>query len=685
MCGCMGPIQIRCSSGNVNQMRFLPATLAALILPTVLSAQQTVAPTSDSIGNPRGDNWDNYNIVNSFEAGYRFRTVGGNVDKYNSDINFGNGIRLLGSSFSMNSKDGHGRFFDEVVLTTQGLGNDPYESATFRIQKNRLYRYDLIWRENAYVNPGLTTANATGQHLLDTNYDLQDHDLTIFPQSNLKFFLGYTRGSQTGAGLSSTQLFDSRGNLFPLFDNIKRTRNEYRIGNEFRLLGVRVNWIRGWEDFKEDTTYNSNGLNPGLDLTNRTTLTSFNRQEPYHGTSPYWRVGLFTEKKLFSVNGRFTYTSGQRGFILDENAIGTNRFGADAQRQVITAGNAQRPVATGNLTLSLFPTSQLSIVNHTSVYNVRTEGESSYIQFDNQTQGVNLLYFQYLGIRTIANETDANLQATKWLGVYAGYHYSNRRINSTEQTGVVGFSPDLIRVEQTNQLHTGIFGIRLRPIQGLNITADAEVGRADHAFTPWSDGSYHALGARLHYKRKNFQFTAYSRANYNTNSVSLSTYSSHARTYSADVSWTPKEWLSFDAGYSKLHLNTVGGIAYFLNLQLTQGDQSYYFSNIHSGNLGVRFALRNKADLYIGYSHVQDLGDGRSTPAGPQIGSALTIFQAAQTFPLTFQSPLARFSFRITEKIRWNAGYQYYGYREQFYNRDNYRANTGFTSILWAF
>ena len=60
-------------------------------------------------------------------------------------------------------------------------------------------------------------------------------------------------------------------------------------------------------------------------------------------------------------------------------------------------------------------------------------------------------------------------------------------------------------------------------------------------------------------------------------------------------------------------------------------------------------------------------------------------FQAAQTFPLSFQSPLARFSLRITEKIRWNAGYQYYGYKEDFYNRENYRAHTGYTSVLWSF
>ena len=57
------------------------------------------------------------------------RTVGGNLGKYRSDVNYGNGIRLLGSSLTVNSRDGHGGLFDEIVLTTLGLGNDPYQSA----------------------------------------------------------------------------------------------------------------------------------------------------------------------------------------------------------------------------------------------------------------------------------------------------------------------------------------------------------------------------------------------------------------------------------------------------------------------------------------------------------------------------------------------------------------------------
>src|SRR3954466_15330336 len=82
-------------------------------------AQQTVAPTNAPLGTPRGENVGDYNVTNSFETGYRFHTVGGNEGKYRSDVNFGNGIRLLSGNVTVNSKDGHGKYFDELLLSTQ--------------------------------------------------------------------------------------------------------------------------------------------------------------------------------------------------------------------------------------------------------------------------------------------------------------------------------------------------------------------------------------------------------------------------------------------------------------------------------------------------------------------------------------------------------------------------------------
>ena len=64
----------------------------------IAMCQPTIAPTEAQVGSRRGQDLDGYNIINSFEVGYRWRDVDGNLGKYRSDVNFGNGVRLLGSN-----------------------------------------------------------------------------------------------------------------------------------------------------------------------------------------------------------------------------------------------------------------------------------------------------------------------------------------------------------------------------------------------------------------------------------------------------------------------------------------------------------------------------------------------------------------------------------------------------------
>src|SRR5258708_3472914 len=65
-------------------------------------AQEVSAPGTEPVGPARGDNTGDYNVVNSVETGYRFNTVGGSLTEYRSQENFGNGLRLLGSSLTVN-------------------------------------------------------------------------------------------------------------------------------------------------------------------------------------------------------------------------------------------------------------------------------------------------------------------------------------------------------------------------------------------------------------------------------------------------------------------------------------------------------------------------------------------------------------------------------------------------------
>jgi hypothetical protein len=662
-----------------------------ILLSAPLWAQPTVAPTDAPTGNPRGENTTGYNIRQSFELGYRWRATAGNDGMYRAMVNFGNGIRLLGSSLSVQSREGHGGWFDQIVLTTQGLGNDPYQGANLRVEKNRLFRYDLLWRSNAYVNPGLRAP--AGHHPSDTVRNVQDQDLTLFPQSRLRFFLGYSRNTQSGPGLSTANLFEAtRGDEFPLFANIRRQQNEYRLGTEITLLGFRLNLLHAWVNFKEDTPFSLGPSAAGNNPQDDTTLQSLRRVEPYHGNSPYWRVALFRESRFWAANGRFTYVTGKRAYAFDELAAGTNRLGTPVQRQVLSFGDARRPAITGNITLSLFPASNVTITNQTSLYHIRMQGNSWFSQADNNATPQPVAFFEFLGIRTIANSTDAEVRLGRRFAVHAGHAFDTRRIRSVQGFELPGFpaSPaDRVPFEQTNRMHAGVLGFRIKPAAPVTINLDAEVGRADTPFYPVSERNYQALRGRIEFKRRNYRLAAYSRTYYNTNAASLANYASRSRQYGIDGSWTARSWLAFDLGYGKQHLDTLAALEYFAfaetRNQAVIGDRSYYVSSMHTATFAARVSLRDRVDLSLGYSHVQDLGDGRSREAGSGLFASVAALQRAQTCPFRFHSPMARVSVSLTPKIRWNAGYQYYGYREDFTALQGYRANTGYSSVSWSF
>src|SRR5262249_22078921 len=156
----------------------------------------------------------------------------------------------------------------------------------------------------------------------------------------------------------------------------------------------------------------------------------FQRMEPYHGNSPFWRGNLHGERKLWAVNARITYVGAKRNFVLDESESGLQRSAIN--RQTLVTGNASRPTTAGDFSLSLFPGDRLSVVNNTSVYNTNIDGSSTLREVNNATAASTLLFFQFLGIRTVTNSTDINYRFSPKVGFYGGYHYSSRRIRSIE-------------------------------------------------------------------------------------------------------------------------------------------------------------------------------------------------------------------------------------------------------------
>ncbi|HZU24842.1 MAG TPA: hypothetical protein VFA04_04930 [Bryobacteraceae bacterium] len=633
----------------------------------MLMAQQTVAPSTVSEPSPT-DKIGDYNVIQSFEVGYRAVGVSGDQSTYRSQVNYEDGIRLFAGDLEASSRDGKGGAFDQLSLRTQGLGNDPYESAMFRVEKNGWYEYDLNWRLQDYFNPGLTTTN--GVHLENLQHRLQDHDLTLLPHSKVKLLFGYSRSAEDGPALST---FDEVGaGTTPLFENVRRTMDEYRVGVDATFAGFRLNILRSWEFFRDDTESPASAPLGG----------EFHRTQPNHGETPGWQ--LFLAKNFgqdLAFNGRLAYQGSGRGSTYDELAP---LFPSSIPtRQVIVSGEASRPATAVNGNLTWSPTEKFSVTDQVSFDQVRMNGNDVYTQFDNGTLDATAVDFQLLAIRRTSEAIDASYQLNSVLGFNAGYQYTTRRFESiAAETNNQEPAPG--RFVQNNELNAGRFGFRVRPIKPLSITFKGEIGKNSKPVYPVSEANYYSLDAHAQYRVGSLTLGATARRDYNLNDVSLSYFSSHSRSYGADASWAPQSWLSFDASWSKLALNAAGALFFFANQQPVAGTQSLYISNIQFGNLGVRLTAGRRAELYLGYSRVQDLGDGRSNIQGNGT-NPVPAFNAAQTYPLLYDTPLARLTVPIAPRIRFNIGWQYYRYNEQFFSVRDYHANTAYTSLAWSF
>src|SRR5207247_1170140 len=184
--------------------------------------------------------------------------------------------------------------------------------------------------------------------------------------------------------------------------------------------------------------------------------------------------------------------------------------------------------------LSVFPGDRFTLVNHTSFYNQRIDGDSSFLAFNNATNTANVVSFHYLGIRTFSNSTDLHYKLANWVSVYGGYHYATRRIQTIAGFALPSGGGDQTFAEEDNHQNLGAFGFRLRPVKLVTINLDAEIGRTDRAYTPLSDKNYHSLAARAQYKARKGLLTTQYRQKYNNNSVTLTTYSSRSRDYMAN-------------------------------------------------------------------------------------------------------------------------------------------------------
>lgn len=651
----------------------------ALLVPSLAAAQQPVAPLADE--QARSQQIGSYEVSNLLEAGYRFARVGGDHDLYRAGVNYGNGMRLFNGRFRATSLDRRGPLDELSLVSTGGLA-DPYQRHTLRAERNGVFRYDLQHRTIRYYNRLPTLWR--GEHGLRSSRTMQSHEVVIRPGARLEGILGLDLNRRSGPGFASEAIphrdggFDAR-NFLRYRSDLEQNGRQYRAGLSARFFGLALTVIQAVDLYEEVGTSVDASLGPSL-APNIQPVESLSRSAPFHGRTPITTVALRSrESGRLGIAARFVHSGGYRNSTLMQNlAVPDPAASAATVRDTFVVGDANRKQGSGEVTVSFLASSRLALTNTTSFHNTRIDGQAAFLEtglFRNE-----FIRFDHLGIRRLSNASEATFRPSKQISVFGAHRLSDRRVRTREATRFPDFEFGRDLESQDNRVRSAAGGLRWLPAPGVRASVDFEVGRADRPLTATSERRFHNESARIRWRRGDFTLGGFYRNRVNDNPTELLAYSSKSRSQGAQATWvSPDSGTVLDVAYNLLKMDVSTGILNLFDLpDLPDRGRSVYASSIHVMSLGLRAVPTDRLTLSLRYSFTKDTAGGWDGLArdGSNLFSGL---------PMTYQSPQARLSVRLRDGLRWNAGWQYYGYAERFSGTRGYRAQVGFSSISLSF
>ncbi|HZI48972.1 MAG TPA: hypothetical protein VFD75_14350 [Pyrinomonadaceae bacterium] len=685
--------------------------------------------TPSETGEPAGD----FTVISSLEFGYRGLRVDGDLNKYQSDLNYKAGPRLFDSSLLLKSRDGKGGLFDSFLATSTGWGADPQGNLRVSVEQPKWYRFDATYRRfkyfrflNDFANPNWVFSPAsfsvppkltTGEHGYNTRVKLGDFDLTLLPKNRwIRFNVGYSPERYSGPAFTN---YHVGGNEFMLLSELRSRANDFRVGADGKLGPLNFSFLQGFRRFRDDSVIDL-GVTPGINLNPTVaSLTSFDRNEPARGSVNYTRFSLQTliAKKL-DITGRIIYSKATQNYVSLESFTGRNWSpritgfppsppGATPNilnlGQYNLNGDTERPNWLGDLGLTWLATDKLRLSDTFRVETFEINGAALFADFFSLTRGTrtDTIGFSNRDVNTrteyrkIQNTIEGDYQFNKDYSIHLGYRYGSRRIeeaisgfalNSNAPTPLV---PD--SETEHNNTHAVLGGFKARPLHEWTIYFDGEHGTADNVFTRIGNYNYTNIRAKSRYKptsRLALNLALISKNNSNPSEiagVSLEDFgvSVKSRIFSSSLDWTATSRFSISTGYNYHWINSNAKLDYFFNnVQHPLGNSLYFVrNNFFFVESVARVAPR--VTLFAAYRINKDNGQGNRL-ADPT-GNPGTLIAS---YPMSFQSPEARLAIKLHQRLDWNVGYQYYNYNESTIvgpRPQNYHSHLPYTSLRLYF
>jgi len=699
--------------------------------PGMLLAQSSSAGQNPP-GEPEGVTSGGYMIHSSVELGYRYNNVTGSGDMYDTLVNLHTGPRFLDETLSMQSLDHQGLLFDNLYLNSFGWGGDPNNALRLRADKNKWYNlqgsfrrdqnffdYDLLANP---LNPPTSTPSIpvlNSPHEFETTRRMSDVDLTLLPESQVSFRLGYSHNNMTGPSFSSIHI----GTDALLLQPWNTTLNSYRMGVDWRILPRTVlSYDQFLYYYKGDTDTQLASFAPALlpgggsvelglpiDTANREpcavkppatslidptgTLTnvtcnaylSYLRDQRIRTSTPTERLGLrsnyFPRVELVAS---YSYSSADMNTPLDESFNGletrtnTRAFvgtGTAAARQI---SNVLDVGATVHLT------KHLRLIEKFYFWAFRIPGNANFTEVDSVCTGMctlltplsatapamtNTLTQSSFNQTWKKNQTEVAWDISKKVGTHIGFRYGDQVFNH--------FNDFLPGDEDHFVVHeyTALLGFWARPTHALRLNFDLEHTNYDNVIvrmTPRKESRYRfqtsytprpwaVLGGSINVLQ-------------DANADSLTNYVGHNRNYGLTASLTPRERFGMDLAYN--YNDVIQNALICFNDTPPLGLSLPFVTNAAScaANDPANPLLGNS--FYTNHTHF-GMATVRFKPVTrvtANLGYSITkvdgsipqfnILQPLGSLQYNYHQPVASLSVDLGHKLAWNTGWNYYQYNE---------------------
>jgi hypothetical protein len=600
------------------------------------------------------------------DVGYRWRSdVGGNLDTYRTVVNLGSGPKLLG--LDLNFDSAVRRWFDHINVRAYNWGGDPYNTAHIDASRHDWYNFTFDYRNIAYFNflpsyadPTIAQGIYLDQRSFDTHRRMSDFELDLMPGKWLVPYLGYSRDSGFGRGITD---FVSDANEYPVAHRPRDKTDNYRGGVRIELRKFHATLEQGGTEFKDDQDVFTSQTNLG----NRKTpffgvqlmLTNLAQTYGIRGDSIYSKV-LLTAEPLSWINvfGQFLYS--RPNTTVNYSQFNTGQFVNLATLLLYTSefdlvnAAAKQPHTSGTFGFELRPVKRLRVIEswmtdrlHDASFAAQTQ------QILNPAMAAQLTDFNDRLVMNYSQEqVDVLFDLTPKTTIRGGYRFVWG--DGLTRGGLITGLPT-----ETGELRrqVGLAGVNYRAGQKLSFNIDFEGASGDRAYFRTSLWNYQRARVRARYQAMNSLVIS---ANFsllnNQNPTPTVNYDFLSHDESVSLAWNPKggKRVTLVGEYTRATLRS--DINYIVP-QTFQRAPSFYRDNAHEANAAL--------DLLVP-------GFGAYSPR-LTVGGSLLVTSGSR--PTEYYQPLIRLTTPTHKHLAWYGEWRWYGFGEPFYMYEGFRAH----------